>query len=316
MAIVVFTALPLIVNQYYLHLLIITGFYIIYALSYDLLLGHTGLLSLAAAAFFGAGGYTAALLSTAFGVSFPVSIAFAMIIPAVMAAVIGFVSFRTRGHYFVLMTLAFAEAVYIAVINLGFTNGPRGVSNIPLAQIDLPGYGLLVFSSKLSYYWLTYLFVAVCALVMFILQGSRVGRVLHSIRDDETLSESMGVNILMFKMLAFVISASFAGLAGALYAHYITVVTPDVFVFATTVIAIVAVAVGGAGTKSGPFLGAFLTVLIPEILRLAEIYRLLLAGVILIIIALFIPEGFFPRLYKLIEQNLGGKLAASGEGGN
>ncbi len=305
-----FAVLPFIVNQYYLHLLIITGFFIIYALSYDLLLGHTGLLSLAPAAFFGAGGYTAALLSTAFDVSFPVSIASSMIVPAIIAAMVGFVTFRTRGHYFVLMTLAFAEAIHQAVINLEFTNGPRGISNIPLAQIDLPGYGLLVFSSKIGYYFLTYLFVLGCAFFMFMLQQSRHGRILHSIRDDETLSESLGVNIFRFKMLAFVISAAFAGLAGALYAHYLTVVTPDMFVFATTAIAIVAVAVGGAGTKSGPVLGALLTVLIPEMMRLAQTYRLLLAGAILVVIALFVPEGFFPRLYKLIVQNFG-KGAAS-----
>jgi branched-chain amino acid transport system permease protein len=316
-AIVLFTTLPLVVNMYYLHLLIITGFFIIYALSYDLLLGHTGLLSLAAAAFFGTGGYTAALVSTVLGVSFPASIACAMIVPACIAAAMGFVAFRTKGHYFVLMTLALSESIYMIVINLEFTHGPRGISNIPVPSIDLPGFGPLVFSSKLSIYLLTYLFVAVCALVMFVLEDSRVGRILHSIRDDEELAESLGVNILRFKMLAFVISASFAGLAGALYAHYMTVVTPDILVFAMTVTAIVAVAVGGAGTKSGPFLGAFLTVLIPEILRVAETYRLLFSGAILIIIALFIPEGFFPRLYKLIGHGSEARVEESAaEGGN
>jgi branched-chain amino acid transport system permease protein len=294
------------------------------ALGLNVVVGLTGLLDLGYVAFLGVGAYTAALVSGAatsrFHVVFPWYAA--ALCGAAMAAVAGLIigapTLRLRGDYLAIVTLGFGEIFRIAVNNMDgtagpkLTGGPNGIPNIP--DIEFFGVNLGDTHSVLghtigrfsNYYWLMLLFLAITVIVFIRAAGSRIGRAWVAIREDETAALAMGINGFRFKLLAFTLGASLAGLAGLVWAHVLFSVTPDPYQFSYSVppnsaFLVAAVVLGGMGTVSGPILGATLLFLIPYKLEFLGRYQLLLFGITLILLMRFRPEGIIPNKRNKLE---------------
>ena len=302
-------------DLYVLHVLITTGIFIIAAMSLNLLLGFTGQLSLGHVAFFGIGAYVSALISLGFEfhvtpdllVSFspkPVWLAFlAGIVAAGLCGwLIGRVSFRVRGAYFVIVSISFAEVVRLVALNwVELTQGPMALNNIPPLTLGLPDIFAVTFLRKPAYYYLV-LVVAIVAYVMVRrMVYSRAGRAMIALRENEALAASVGVDVTRYLVIATVVSAAIAGSAGALYAHYVRIVDPDVFLFIYTVIMVIMVVTGGKGTLIGPLVGGAIFGFLPEVLRAGTIrpeVQWIIYGLMMIAIVYFLPEGIVPALAR------------------
>ena len=298
-------------NQYVLHVLIVTGIFIIAAMSLNLLLGYAGQLSLGHVAFFGIGAYASALVSLGFSVHVMPGTVFAMapqpvwcgILAAVLAAgvcgwFIGRLSFKVRGAYFVIVTISFAEVVRLIALNwVELTQGPMALNNIPPLTLWLPGLGEHVFWKKPANYWLVLSVAVVSYVIVRRLVRSRAGRAMVALRENEPLAISVGIDVTRYLVLATVVSAAMAGAAGALYAHYIRIVDPDVFLFIYTVTMVIMVVTGGKGTLAGPVVGGLIFGLLPETLRAFAIppeAQWIAYGVLMVLVVYFLPEGIVP----------------------
>jgi branched-chain amino acid transport system permease protein len=286
-------------TPYYLHTLIMAGIFAVLALSLNLLLGYTGQLSLGHTAFFGIGAYTTGLLTVKLGWSPWPGLLAAIVLPASSGWLIGRLALKLRGAYFVLLTISFAGVVSLVSVNwMDLTNGPMGLPGVPPVEINLPGLPVLSFQSKSAYYYLVLVAVLGCYLVCLALIRSRVGRALVALRENETLAESVGIDGTHYLVLAAVLSAAMAGLAGGLYAHYTRFVSPEVFLFSYTVTMVIMVVAGGKGTLAGPIVGAVIFTLLPEALRALTSWQwqMLLYGILLIAVLFFMPHGIVPAL--------------------
>lgn len=309
-------SIPLwVTDQYFIHVLITTGIFVIAAMSLNLLLGYTGQLSLGHVAFFGIGAYTSALLSLGFDVSLggglgiavdpkPVWLAFlAGIVMAGLAGwFIGKLSFKVRGAYFVIVTISFAEVTRMVALNwIDLTEGPMALSAIPPFAVYIPGLFEETFYKKVPNY---YIMLAVGTLSYIAIQrtvNSRFGRAMIALRENEPLAQSVGVPVTRFLLLAAVMSAAIAGAAGGLYAHYIRIVDPDIFLFIYTVTMVIMVITGGKGTLAGPVVGGILFGILPELLRdfaMPEV-QWMIYGLLMILIVFFLPQGIVPAVTNL-----------------
>lgn len=310
-------ALPLALgtNPYLLNALIITGILTIGAMSLNLLLGFTGQLSLGHIAFFGIGAYVSALTSLGFDVElgfgyrvvhepWPAAVGFvlATVIAGACGWLIGRLSFRVRGAYFVIVTISFAEVVRLVALNwVELTQGPLALTNIPAITLGLPGLGMWTLKTKLQNYYLVLAVGALCYLVIARLVGSRFGRAMRGLKENESLALSVGINATRTLTVAAVISAAMAGAAGSLYAHYLRIIDPDVFLFATTVSMVIMVVAGGKGTLMGPVIGGLIFGLLPVALRpvMAPEAQWIVYGLVLILILFVMPRGIVPGLAAL-----------------
>ena len=306
-------SVPLWLNDFYfLHILITTGIFIIAAMSLNLLLGYTGQLSLGHVAFFGIGAYTSALVSLGFRVhllpDFTVGLApkpvwFAMLMAVVVTGLTGYaigkLSFRVRGAYFVIVSISFAEVVRLVAVNWDeLTQGPMALNNIPVLALG-GGDFELSFLRKPSFYLLVLAVAVVCYLIVARLVNSRAGRAMIALRENESLATSVGIDVTHYLVIATVVSAAMAGAAGALYAHYIRIVDPDIFLFIYTVTMVIMVITGGKGTLAGPIVGGALFGFVPEVLRSMEIapeIQWIIYGVLMILIVYFLPRGIVPAI--------------------
>ena len=281
-------------NPYHLHILIMAGIFSILALSLNLLLGYTGLLSLGHAAFFGIGAYTSALLALKAEWPFAAGFGAAVMLAGASGYVIGRLALKLRGAYFVLVTISFAGVASLVSVNwMELTNGPLGLPGIPAAEVA--GF---VFRTKRAAYYLVLAVVALAYLVCRRLVRSRIGRAFVALRENEALAASVGVDDTRHLVLATVVSAGMAGGAGSLYAHYTRFVSPEVFLFSYTVTMVIMVVAGGKGTLAGPIVGAVIFTILPEALREVTSWQwqMLLYGVLLILTLFFLPRGIVPAL--------------------
>ncbi len=286
-------------NQYHLHIAIQAGIFAILAMSLNLLLGYTGQLSLGHAAFFGIGGYTSALLGKHLGWPVFVGMVLAVVAAGLAGYLIGRLSLRLRGAYFVLVSLSFAGVVALIAVNwMDLTNGPLGLPGIPEPAIAIPGLGEFSFRSKESYYLLVLACAAVSYFVCHRLVCSRFGRACVALRENETLAQAVGVNGTRYLVVTAVVSAAMAGAAGTLYVHYTRFVSPEIFLFSYTVTMVVMVVAGGKGTLLGPVVGAILFTILPEVLRAVTSYQwqMLVYGILLILTIFFLPKGIVPAV--------------------
>lgn len=284
---VAIAGLPYFVDNYTLHLAILSGIAVIAAASLNLVMGYVGKLSLGHAAFYGIGAYTSALLSMSAGVPSWLSILAAAPVAAFAAFLIGPIVLWLRGAYFIIVTLSFSIVLQLVIVNwVEFTNGPMGILGIPY-----PTIGSFEFSSKASYFYLVAVSAVVTVWCIRRLLRSRTGRAFEALRENENVAMSIGVSKLRYSLLAFCIGGGFAGFAGALYAHYVSVITPDMFGFDVMVSMLVMVAVGGKGTLSGPVIGAILVTFVPEQLRLVKEFRLSIFGLVLMLSVVLMPNG-------------------------
>jgi branched-chain amino acid transport system permease protein len=319
LAIVGFASVPLWLHDPYLmNALITTGIFIIGAMSLNLLLGFTGQLSLGHIAFFGIGAYVSALTSLGFDVGLPGSLrvvhepwppiagfALAIVIAGLCGYLVGRLSFRVRGAYFVIVTISFAEVVRLIALNwIELTQGPLALTSIPSMTIGLPGVGNLVLRTKLQNYYLV-LTVAIAAYVLISrLVRSQFGRAMRGLMENETLAVSVGIDVTKTLTAAAVISAGIAGAAGSLYAHYIRIIDPEVFAFINTVTMVIMVISGGKGSLAGPVIGGMIFGLLPVVLRpiMAPEAQWMAYGGVLIVILLVLPRGIVASIAQRLSR--------------
>ena len=284
--------------EYLIHILIIAGIYIILTLSLNLIVGYTGLPALGHAAFSCIGAYTSSLLALRFGISPWIGVFVGGFFAALLGIIIGYPSIRLKGDYFALATFGFGIIVYSIAKNwISLTRGPMGLPGIP--SFSLFGY-------EITKTWQYLIIVLVFALItLFILRrivNSPFGRVLKSIREDEMASETLGKNTTKYKLMVFAIGAFFAGIAGSLYAHYITFIDPSSFTVMESITVLLMVIFGGMGSISGSIVGATVLVILPELLRflgmpssIAAEVRQMIYGLLLVVLMIKRPQGLLGK---------------------
>jgi len=274
-------------NLYYIQVLIFIGIYIILALSLNLLNGYVGLLSIGHAAFYGIGAYASAKLVMDLGVPFPLAMLGSGLIAGVFGYLIAKPTLRLSGIYMTLATLGFNMIFFLVMQNwMSFTNGPLGIMDIPSPNIF--GY---VIESRVQYYYLIFFLVLLTIGSMHRLITCRFGRALVGIRENELAAEAMGVHTTRYKIQAFVLAAFYAGIAGSYYAHFIKYISPDSFYIYESFILLAMLAFGGQGNLIGPVVGAAILIIIPEVFRFLQEYRMLVYGSVLIIMMLVRRQG-------------------------
>ena len=298
-------AVPLVVtDQYFLHLFIVSAIFVVVAISLDLMVGYVGQLSLAHAAFFALGAYTSALLFVRLKWSMWIGLPAAAILTGLVAFALGWVILRVRGHRFIIITVAFAEIMRLVAGNwIDLTRGFVGLPGLAIPGLYVPGIGSVDISSKTRFYYVALAAAVLAFLACRRLVRSRTGRMFVLIRDNEVLAESLGISAFRYCMIAFVFGAALAGAAGSLYAHYVGFVSPDLFNFSYVTIVLIMVILGGKGTLVGPALGAVIFTFLPELLREASNWRMLIFSSTLILAALFMPRGIvFPLIEHLLPR--------------
>ena len=306
-------SLPLwMTDLYFLHILINMGIFTIAAMSLNLLLGYTGQLSLGHVAFFGIGAYVSALVSLGFDLELADSYTFvfsakpvwgAFIAGTVVAGLFGWfigkIAFKVREAYFVIVTISFAEVIRLISLNwTDLTEGAMALNNIPPFTLGIPGVWEETFYSKVPNYYLVLIVGVISYIIIARLVHSRAGRAMISLRENEALAASVGVDVTRYLVLATIVSAAIAGAAGGLYTHYIRIVDPDVFLFIYTVTMVIMVVSGGKGTLAGPIVGGMIFGILPEVLRefASPEVQWMIYGVVMIVIVRFLPKGIVPAL--------------------
>lgn len=281
-------ALPLLIgNNYQLGIAHQALILILLASGYNLLLGFTGLVSFGHIALFAIGAYTSAILVVTFGLPFLVGLLAAAMLTGVVGVLIAVPALRIKGHYLTLLTLALGEVIRLAIRGTeSLTHGSAGFSGIPRPSVL--GF---TFRSGIELYYLLLACVVLGVLFIARLERSRFGRAFKAIRDGETAAEVCGVDTAAMKVLAFGISAVFAGVAGGLYAHTMRFISPEFFSLSLTITLLAMVLIGGRGTVLGPVVGAVLLTVLPEWLRFVKDYYLIVFGLAIWACTMFLPQG-------------------------
>jgi branched-chain amino acid transport system permease protein len=287
---------PLVLDDYYVHLLIMAGIFFLPSAGMNLLLAG-GQLTLGHTAFFGIGAYTSGLLAIHWGLSPLYGTLVAAVVTAAVGWALGKITLRLRGAYFVLVTIGFAEVIRLVATNwIDLTQGPLGLPGVPPFDLGRSDWAL---ATKRQYYYLMLVLAAAAYVLCARLLRSRFGRALTAVRQNESLAESVGVSAYRTTLVAMVVACALAGVAGSYYGHYTMFLSPEVFSFYQTVTMVVMVVAGGQGTVAGPALGALVFTFVPELLRMAAFYRMLIYGVILLLAVMFMPRGLVNALGRL-----------------
>lgn len=266
-------------NPYYAQMVMMCIVFAILASSLNIAVGLTGLSNLSHATFFGVGAFVAAILNTRFHVPFYINMVAGGLVAMLFGWVLGAPTLRLKGVFLALVTFAFGGAMRVVEMNwMSLTNGPMGIRNIDAAKI-----GRWTFSS------IAYIYCALALLILTLyitdrIVKSKIGRAFFAIKYDETVAKSMGINLTKYKIGAYVLSACLAGMAGAMYAHYVSFVSPDTVTMADSISVLCMVILGGPGTLVGPVIGATILTLVPEIFRFAQLYRIVFVGVVMVVV--------------------------------
>ena len=282
---------------YLMNVLVFVGIHTMLAIALNLLLGYAGQISLGHAGFFGMGAYLSGILTATCGWNPWLAMPAAAAIVGILAFSIGFPILKLKGHYLAMATLGLGIIIYI-VFNetIDLTGGPSGLSGIP--NITL---GKFSFDSDVKNYYLIWGFTLAVMLFSLNLANSRVGRALRAVHDSEVAARVMGVNARLLKVQIFTLSAVISSLAGSLYAHTMTFVSPASFGFNFSVELLTMVVIGGLGSVYGSFLGAALLTLLPEFLRSAHDFDIIIYGGLLMVMVMFMPGGLVrgvPELFR------------------
>jgi len=298
-----------ITGPYWLHILILVGMNIILASSLRLI-ATSGQLSLGHGGMMAVGAYTSALLVMKLGLSSWAALPAAGVAAGIIALLIGFPFVRLKGIYFAMVTIFMAEMIMLTAEQWrSLTGGSSGIINIPRPDpIVIPGLLNMDFASKVDFYYLMLVLMLVTLLILYAIERSRIGLTWLSIQQAEPLSESIGVNTARFKVLAFCIGCFFAGIAGAFYSQYISVINPHAFGFFFAIYVVVYMIVGGMKRFAGPILGAFLLTMLPEVASPLRQYQPFVFAGVLMAVIFFLPGGLVSlpqQLKKLIKERLG-----------
>ncbi len=286
--------------EYLLHILVITGIYIILSQSLNIIVGYTGLAALGHIGFACIGAYTSSLLALNLGISPWIGLFMGAILAGLFGIVIGYPSLRLKGDYLAIATFGLGVIVYSVAKNwVSLTRGPMGLPGIP--QFSIFGYTL---SSSGIYLILVAIFVFISYIIIRNIVKSPWGRVLRGIREDELAVLALGKNINKYKITVFVVGAFFAGIAGSLYAHYISFIDPSSFTVMESITVLLMVVFGGMGSLGGSFIGAAILIIFPELLRflgmpssIAAPLRQMIYGLLLIVLMIWRPQGLLGK-YK------------------
>ncbi len=274
-------------DPYFLNLFITVGIWTTSVWGVRLIMS-TGQLTLGHAAYMAVGAYASTLLTMKAGLSFWLAFPLAGMISSLIALLIGYPILRIKGVYFSIITFAFAEIIRLIIVHWpGVLGGYGGIPNIPPPQ---PIFSIR-FTSRVPFYYLILAISLATYLFMVRIEKSRLGRIFSSIHESDTLAESIGINIMKYKMIAFCLGCFFAGLSGSFYAHYFNFTSPEFFTIWQSIYCLIFVIVGGVGSVLGPFLGSLFMTLVPEFLRVAKEYEPVVYAIILILIMFLLPGG-------------------------
>jgi len=282
-------------NRYQVHIINTAGIYILISLGLNIAMGYAGQFNLAMGALWGVGAYTAAILNTRFGIPFWLNLPAAMVAAGVMGAIVGLPSFKVRSHYLAIVTIGLGEVINIILVNeQKLTGGADGI-----ARIQMPSFFGIPINTDERYYYLILVIVVLGFLVARQLLRHRIGRSFRAIRDDYQAAKAMGVNTAYYQILAFVISAAYAGAAGALFAHLNTYISPDIFEFSSTLFIMTMTMVGGMGSLAGSVVGGLALPILQEYLRVIRNWQLVVYGVAIMAVVLFFPGGVMGVMRRL-----------------
>lgn len=275
------------VSMYVVRIATVCLMYIALAISLNLITGFMGQVSLGHAAFYGIGAYTAAILATKLKLNFPITFIAACVVTGIFGMLLAIPALKLKGSYLSIVTLGFCEIIRLIELNwMDLTRGPMGIVSIPPPtflgfKIDKPN----------EFYYMCLVLVIISIVLIINLIDSRIGRGLVAIREDEIAAEAMGINVFVYKVMAFTIGAVFAGLMGAFYAQYVRYIDPNLFNFDQSIQILSMIILGGLGSIPGSILGAVLLSVIPELMRGLAEYRMLIYGLLLVIMMLIRPQG-------------------------
>lgn len=274
--------------SHYIDVMVFAGIFSLVTLGLSMLMGYAGQISMAQAAFFGMGAYTSGILTAKLGFPPAGAIPVGMLLSAVVAWLVGIPALRLKGHYLAMATLGFGVIVHIVLSEeVEWTGGPSGL-------VDIPGLGVGPWkvTSDLGWYYLVWAIAFLCLIFCFHILHSRVGRALRAIHESEVAAESMGVPTARYKLQVFVLGATFAALAGSLYAHYVMFLTPSSFNLMWSIRFVLMVMIGGMQSLWGALLGTVLLTFVGnEWLHVFADFEILVYGAILLVVALFLPQG-------------------------
>lgn len=317
-----FVSMPLWAQPYTVNILITALIYIALGLGLNIVVGVSGLLNLGYVAFYAIGAYTYALLNHYFGLGFWVCLPLGALSATALGLLLGFPVLRLRGDYLAIVTLGFGEIVRLLLVNMDVTRGPRGIRNISppgFFGIDLnesvkpalmswakfmdPNMDL----NKAFIFFIILALVVLTVFAVFRLENSRLGRAWLALREDEIACQAMGVDRTKTKLTAFALGATWAGLAGVVFASQVTFINPTSFTFMQSVMILSIVVLGGMGSIPGVIIGALVLILLPEKLRAFSDYRMLLFGAAMVLMMVFRPGGLIQSVrqayvYKPIED--------------
>lgn len=284
---------PFIAGDYYVDIGFFFGIYALLGLSLNIVLGEVGLFDLGHAGFYAIGAYTTAILNTQFGIPILVLLPVSALAASLFAYVVCSPIIHLKGDYLCIVTIGMGEIVRLALINNPFdlTGGPNGVFGIDFPSLG----GLLVIDSSIEFYFLIWIVVALSIIGLLQLQQSRIGRAWNCIREDEVAAEANGIDVRSFKLLAFVLGAGLAGVAGNIYASKLMCVSPESFTFWESCLLFSIILIGGMGSIPGVLIGAAAISLFPEIFRPFAMFRMLVFGAVMILMMMFRPAGILPR---------------------
>ncbi len=275
--------------------------YGLYALGFNLLFGYLGLLSFGHAALFGTGAYLCGIAIVHFGLPWYAAIAVGVLSALVMATLIGSLAIRTRGIYFAMVTMALAQCVYYLFYQaVDWTGGENGLRGINVRTINL--FGLQFdFINPLVRYYVVASFVILAFFVLSRILASPFGAVIEAVRENEARARASGYNVIATRLITFVLSGGFCGLAGALSALHLSIVPIESLHYETSGTAVMMTLLGGMGTFFGPFVGAAVFLLLENLVSLWTVHWQLIVGAVFVVCVLFFPEGIWGTILKRIK---------------
>jgi branched-chain amino acid transport system permease protein len=302
---------PFVFSMYQINIMITGLIYVMLGLGLNIVVGLAGLLDLGYVAFYAVGAYAYALLNYHYGFGFWVALPVGAGLGAFFGILLGFPVLRLRGDYLAIVTLGFGEIIRLILENWNeFSFGPSGIANIPR-----PSFFGIQFSLHDATVYIYYLMILLVLLTIFVvnrLQNSRIGRAWIALREDEVACEAMGIDKRKTKLTAFALGATWAGMAGVIFAAKTTFINPASFTIWESIIILCIVVLGGMGSIIGVIVGALVLILLPEYLRAFSEYRMLIFGTMLVLMMVFRPGGIVPdvrRTYKFegLEDTRGSK---------
>ena len=296
----VMAVLPHVLNDRWQAVAITFLIFAVVALSQDIILGKSGMFNMGQALFFGMGAYTTAILNSEFGWPIMATIPLAILIPAIFGILLAGPIVHLRGDYLLVVTIGF-NIVFVQVLqnNLGgITGGPNGIFG--LDSLSFFGFDLM---SQVSVYYFAFIVLLLTLWVMHNLEGSKPGRALHYLREDQLAAESIGINTRIYKIFAFGLGAGIAGLAGTVYATQYSAVSPEAFEFIQSVLFFSIVLVGGSSVP-GILIGVFVMFVLPEVFREFATWRYFIFGFAMIAAMILRPRGIWPATFGKIPKFL------------